>query len=219
MTRNRLLFVILILVCWTTTALATPVELIENGNFDQGLQGWSTFGDARVKSAGPYASYLGMEDNYALLGGTGWNGLTALWQPFSIQGLDQITLSFDWAFPYIDITPFQEDTFLSFIQQDGTPLMKIGLMDLRSDGIDLTNHGSFQQTIDISSFTSDDALLVFQLWEAPGWTDSAVGIDNVSLRGNAPVPEPATLLLFGTGLAGLVGWRSRKHKDRTRGNR
>jgi len=28
----------------------------------------------------------------------------------------------------------------------------------------------------------------------------------------APVPEPATMLLFGTGIAGLVGWRSKRKR-------
>jgi len=26
----------------------------------------------------------------------------------------------------------------------------------------------------------------------------------------APIPEPSTMILFGTGLAGLMGWRYRK---------
>jgi len=46
------------------------------------------------------------------------------------------------------------------------------------------------------------------------WTQTAGyhQIDNVAINENAPVPEPATMLLFGTGLAGLVGARLRRKK-------
>ncbi len=210
MKKRFALFLVAALTCCTTgAAMATPVELISNGTFDQGIQGWHTYGDVQVTAAGPYAASLGMDGNYALLGGQTSAGFSGLWQSFAIQGIDQVTLSFDWAFPYLDLSSSREDTFLSFVRQDGSPVMRITLQDLRSDGVNLSNHGSYHQTIDISPYTSDDALLVFRLWEDTPWTVSAVGIDNVSVRGVAPVPEPATLLLFATGLAGIAGLRRR----------
>lgn len=48
------------------------------------------------------------------------------------------------------------------------------------------------------------------LFSATGKEDTLGGfIDNVSLTA-APVPEPATLLLFGVGLAGFAGTMRRK---------
>jgi len=112
---------------------------------------------------------------------------------------------------------------LSFLRQDGSPAYRIGLLDLETHGTGFWTpdfglaYGYYTDTIDISSYTTDDARLVFRLIEESdsGWftgTASVAGIDNVSVTG-APVPEPSTILLVGTGLIGIIGFgRKRLNK-------
>jgi|LGVD01.1.fsa_nt_gb hypothetical protein len=64
------------------------------------------------------------------------------------------------------------------------------------------NYGSTEQIA--LSFTGVSSLIIAGEW------DGSFIMDDFGFDSTAPVPEPATMLLFGTGLAGLLGSGIRK---------
>lgn len=195
-------------------------NLIDNGDFEQNggsLEEWNYSGSVTVAEGG-ILGLQGMTDNYALLGGWDTGGTQKLSQEFSVSSIQEITISFDWAFDSIDYSHFNDDTFLAIAKQDDSRDYKIKMLDLTSSesgtffwDIDAA-YGSYEQTFSIADWTDVNGEIKFKLSEAYSWcTDSIVGIDNVVITGApAPVPEPSTIFFVGVGMAGFVGSRIRR---------
>lgn len=126
------------------------------------------------------------------------------------------------------IFDFTQSTYVNDFQMNAMPWEgynggNIGYIDIAalnnfgdtiwSTTADLTGYTNWDDWLTISVETDNVAQLYFAApGIAPHYNGFWPSVDNLRINENASVPEPATMILFGAGLAGLAGNRIRKKK-------
>ena len=206
-------------------AMASPFT---NGDFEtRDLTGWqltcgTTTGEATVVNSPDV-----MTGYYAKLDDSDSSGIASIYQTFDIDPSATIVdISFDYYFTGQDDTRWYSDVIAStFAFKSGDNFDGwLDTLDWELTFVATTSPlGTFETKATYSASynislvdESPNAMLQFGLWESSScWgddkTDTWLGVDNITVSSNAtPIPEPATMLLFGTGLIGLIGYRRRK---------
>lgn len=209
----------------TGSAMALPFT---NGDFETGdLSGWQLTRFTDASEATVVNSPDVMTGYYAKLNDSDSNGIASIYQSFDIDpSATFVDISFDYYFDGEDTASWYSDVFLStFAFKSGdnyTGWLDLFDWDLKINTI-VTSNGTLGSKVSYSTTyaislvdESPNAMIQFGLFESDGWcfdkTDTWLGVDNIQVSTTAPVPEPATMLLFGAGLVGLAGVRAKRMK-------
>jgi len=194
--------------------VAGAATVLIDDNFDGGLGDWTLTNSVQIAQAGTFANLQGMTDNFALLGlGTTSNFHGLSQTVFAPPTTTKLTVSFDWAFDFVDLS-LANDAFVSVIT-DNRGVTR-SLVDINSGSGAAAVFGFFFQEFNLPELAAKggNITIAFGLLEDPTvFTNSIAGVDDVFINAEAavaPVPIPTTLILFGSGLVGMVGLRRRK---------
>ena len=178
-----------------------------NGSFETGsFLGWSA-----NSSLGGITSVVTANAGFTATDGKYFANLTANSMLSSAQSwVAGETLSFDWNFNANDYLPFNDVAIFGVIDTGGGDSNVVTLADVASVGTSVNNYkATGWNTYEYTFATAGAGYIGFGVLNVKDdLNDSQLYIDNVG--GSTPVPEPTTMLLFGAGLIGLVGYNRKR---------
>jgi len=214
--KSTLPFVAIVVVLFFTGQAGADLV---NGDFSE-TEGWESSEDSTTPS-----NLVAISSGQASLttGGDGGPALISLYQRLKIPA-DAFLLEFDVAFSSTgtDNSGDSGHTFFDFFQVsylDGSDdSLDTYFVDIDAMGpydpktffslpFSLNSMDWYNFSFDISNLRGHTGTLYFDLWDGYDGIISQVLIDNVAIT---PVPEPATMMLFACGLAGLIGFSRRR---------
>jgi hypothetical protein len=187
------------------TVGVTSAFIMENGSFETGdFTDWTIVsygGSANVVTSANASNdtpYSATDGNYfADLEGTSFVAQNQSWNAGDV-------LTFDWAFLAFDFNPFNDYSLFTVYDQSNNMIDSVSLASVAT----VDNYGDTGwQTYTYTFADEGTGNLEFGSLDVygPGGSSHLL-LDNVKDPPPNPVPEPATVMLVGTGLLGMIAF-------------